>query len=46
MSPMTSGLSLAAVCLTDRDFDSWARTAWPALCDAIVAEHGGSPDQE
>lgn len=33
---------LAAVCLTDRDFDAWARTAWPLLCTAIVTEHGAA----
>jgi CubicO group peptidase (beta-lactamase class C family) len=36
------GLSLAAVCLTDRDFGDWALAAWPPLCDAIVAEHSQS----
>jgi CubicO group peptidase (beta-lactamase class C family) len=29
--------SISAVVLTDRDFDDWARTAWPELSDAIVA---------
>jgi CubicO group peptidase (beta-lactamase class C family) len=33
------GLSLAAVCLTDRDFGEWALTAWPPLCDGILADH-------
>lgn len=33
------GLSLAAVCLTDRDFGEWSLAAWPPLCDGIVAEH-------
>ena len=33
-------LSLATVCLTDRDFGDWALAAWPALCDAVVAEFG------
>jgi CubicO group peptidase (beta-lactamase class C family) len=28
---------LALVALTDRDFDEWARTAWPALSDAVLA---------
>jgi CubicO group peptidase (beta-lactamase class C family) len=28
---------LAVVALTDRDFDDWARTAWPALSDAVLA---------
>lgn len=27
---------LALVALTDRDFDEWARTAWPALSDAVL----------
>jgi CubicO group peptidase (beta-lactamase class C family) len=30
---------LALVVLTDRDFDDWARTAWPALSDAVLAAH-------
>ena len=33
------GLSLGAVCLTDRDFGEWSLAAWPPLCDGIVAEH-------
>jgi len=28
---------LALVALTDRDFDEWARTAWPALADAVLS---------
>jgi CubicO group peptidase (beta-lactamase class C family) len=28
------GLALAV--LTDRDFGDWAKTAWPALSDAVV----------
>jgi CubicO group peptidase (beta-lactamase class C family) len=32
---------LACVCLTDTQFGPWARTAWPALNDAIVAEWAG-----
>jgi CubicO group peptidase (beta-lactamase class C family) len=32
------GLSLAAICLTDRDFGEWALAAWPPLCDGIVTE--------
>lgn len=31
---------LALVALTDRDFGDWARTAWPALSDAVLAEFG------
>jgi CubicO group peptidase (beta-lactamase class C family) len=27
---------LALVALTDRDFDEWARTAWPELSDAVL----------
>jgi CubicO group peptidase (beta-lactamase class C family) len=27
---------LALVALTDRDFDDWARSAWPALSDAVL----------
>ena len=33
---------LALVALTDRDFDEWARTAWPALSDAVLAEYGAA----
>lgn len=36
------GLRLATVCLTDRDFGDWALAAWPALCDAVVAEFARS----
>lgn len=31
---------LALVALTDRDFGDWARAAWPALSDAVLAEYG------
>jgi CubicO group peptidase (beta-lactamase class C family) len=31
---------LALVALTDRNFDEWARSAWPALADAVLAEYG------
>lgn len=30
---------LACASLSDRDFDRWAATAWPALSDAVLAEH-------
>ena len=30
---------LALVALTDRDFDDWARTAWPPLADAVLREY-------
>jgi CubicO group peptidase (beta-lactamase class C family) len=30
---------LALVALADRDFDDWARTAWPALSDAVLLEY-------
>jgi CubicO group peptidase (beta-lactamase class C family) len=30
--------SLALACLTDREFDDWAKTAWPAFADAVVSE--------
>jgi CubicO group peptidase (beta-lactamase class C family) len=30
---------LALVALTDRDFDEWARTAWPALSDAVLTAY-------
>ncbi|MBW3575658.1 MAG: beta-lactamase family protein [Actinobacteria bacterium] len=30
---------LACASLADRDFDRWATTAWPALSDAVLAEH-------
>jgi CubicO group peptidase (beta-lactamase class C family) len=29
---------VACVALTDREFGDWAKTAWPALSDAVVAE--------
>ncbi len=31
---------LACACLTDREFDSWALAAWPALSDAVLDEVG------
>ncbi|MGF2944742.1 serine hydrolase domain-containing protein [Mycobacterium sp. Lab-001] len=30
---------LALVVLTDRDFGDWAREAWPAISDAVLAEY-------
>ncbi|MDP9019673.1 MAG: beta-lactamase family protein [Actinomycetota bacterium] len=30
---------LACASLSDRDFDRWAGAAWPALSDAVLAEH-------
>ena len=33
--------ALAFGCLTDREFDEWALTAWPALSDAVLAEASG-----
>ena len=27
---------LGLVALTDRDFGDWAKTAWPALSDAVL----------
>ncbi len=32
---------LACACLTDREFAEWARKAWPALSDAVLAEFAG-----
>ena len=31
---------LGLVALADRPFDEWARSAWPALSDAVLAEYG------
>ena len=31
---------LACVSLADRDFDGWARQAWPKLSDDLLAAHG------
>lgn len=31
---------LALVVLTDRDFGEWALEIWPAVSDAVLAEHG------
>lgn len=31
---------LALVVLTDRDFGEWAYDVWPAVSDAVLAEHG------
>lgn len=30
---------LALIALTDRDFDEWARSAWPELSDAVLAAY-------
>ena len=39
---------LACAVLTGRDFDAWMKEAWPALSDAVVAEHAekraGAPE--
>lgn len=32
---------LACVALTDTEFEQWAKDAWPALSDAVLAEHAG-----
>jgi hypothetical protein len=29
------------VALTDRDFGDWAKEAWPAFTDAVLAELSG-----
>ena len=34
---------LGLVALTDRPFDDWARVAWPALSDAVLAEYATLP---
>ena len=31
---------IAVICLTDREFGSWALEAWPRLSDAVLAEAG------
>ncbi|MFN2494293.1 MAG: serine hydrolase domain-containing protein [Pseudonocardiaceae bacterium] len=31
----------ACIALTDRDFDQWAKDAWPAFSDAVLAELAG-----
>jgi len=33
---------LACVCLTDHDFGDWAKQAWPALTDAVLAQYRNS----
>jgi CubicO group peptidase (beta-lactamase class C family) len=33
---------LACACLTDREFGPWATEAWPALTDAVLAEHAAA----
>jgi CubicO group peptidase (beta-lactamase class C family) len=37
---------LALACLTDLDFGDWARTAWPALSDAVVDALASDPGSE
>jgi CubicO group peptidase (beta-lactamase class C family) len=34
---------LACVSLADRDFDDWARQAWPRLSDDLLAAYGAGP---
>ena len=31
---------LACAVLSGREFDAWARDAWPAFSDAVLAEYG------
>jgi CubicO group peptidase (beta-lactamase class C family) len=33
-------VEVALCCLTDLDFGDWAKTAWPALSDAVLAQLG------
>lgn len=33
---------VACAALTDREFDEWAKDAWPVLSDAVLAELGGA----
>jgi CubicO group peptidase (beta-lactamase class C family) len=35
--------SLALACLTDREFDDWAKEAWPQLSDAVLEEAATRP---
>ena len=37
IDPDAAGGPLGMVCLTDREFDSWALAAWPALSDAVLS---------
>jgi CubicO group peptidase (beta-lactamase class C family) len=32
---------LACACLTDLEFDEWAKAAWPPFSDAVLAEYAG-----
>ena len=34
---------LACAVLTGREFEGWCKEAWPALSDAVLAEHAGAP---
>ena len=34
-------VGIACAALTDRDFGEWAKEAWRALSDAVLAEHAG-----
>jgi CubicO group peptidase (beta-lactamase class C family) len=38
-----AGKGLALACLTDLEFGHWAREAWPALADAVLAEAYAAP---
>jgi hypothetical protein len=29
---------VALACLTDREFDTWAKDVWPRLSDAVLAD--------
>jgi CubicO group peptidase (beta-lactamase class C family) len=39
---------LACIALTNRDFDEWAKQAWPALSDAVLAQRdaGGGGERQ
>jgi CubicO group peptidase (beta-lactamase class C family) len=39
-----AGIGLA--CLTDREFDDWAKAAWPRLSDSVLAELGAAVTRE
>ncbi len=37
---------LACACLTNREFDGWAKEAWPRLSDAVLAEAAAGREPE
>ena len=42
VDPLAASEPLALMCLTDREFDTWALSAWPQLSEAVLHSAAGS----